>query len=97
MDQSLSERCLVCEARYGLEDAHFPYDIGMGRRRKSVVLPTVPLCLKCHGLEHLNDPETIATLIERAPDYWRSREEWEFARPYLERYLARREYLEAFS
>mgnify|MGYP001215724687 CR=1 FL=1 len=97
MDQSFSGRgrCLVCGSRYGLEDAHFPYGIGMGRRRRNVHLPTVTLCIYCHRLEHLNDPITIDILLRRAPDYWREREEWEFARPYLERYLARRKYLEA--
>lgn len=92
---SRGKECLVCGSRQYVEDAHFPYDIGMGRRRKRVSLPTVPLCIFCHRLEHLNDPEIIDTLIRRAPDYWRSRDEWGFSRPYLERYRARRKYLEA--
>jgi hypothetical protein len=71
--------------------------MGMDRRRRNVHLPTVSLCIRCHRLEHLNDSETIGTLLRRAPDYWREWEEWEFARPYLERYLARRKYLEAVS
>jgi len=86
--------CLLCGATDGVEDAHFPYDVGMGRKRARVSLPTVPLCVYCHRLEHLNDHETVDALIRSAPEYWQRCGVWDSARPHLERYLARREYLE---
>ena len=87
-------RCLVC-----LSDAtdshHWPEQIGMGRNRKKVNLPTVPLCRVCHDRYHDGHQGVVDELVRQAPAYWQSRGEWEWARPYLERFVARREYLGA--
>ena len=87
-------RCLVC-----LSDAtdphHWPEQVGMGRSRKKVNLPEVPLCRTCHDKYHDGCQSVCDELIRQAPAYWRSRGEWEWARPYLERFVARREYLGA--
>jgi len=69
--------------------------IGMGRKRKRVDLPTLPLCTRCHEFgQHMGNEEITLALIRKAPDYWQSRDEWDEARPYFERYVSRREYIE---
>jgi len=89
-------RCLVCGSHHEVERAHWPYAVGMGRNRKEVELPTVPLCVRCHEFgQHMGDEEIICKLIQRAPDYWNALGEWEFARPFYERFMSRRRYLEA--
>ena len=92
----VSPRCLSCGSHFQVERAHWPYAVGAGRNRKKVKLPTVPLCVKCHefGL-HMGDEEITCKLIDRAPGYWQAMGEWDFARPFFERYLSRRRYLEA--
>ena len=88
-------RCLVCGSHFQVERAHWPYAVGMGRNRKQVELPKLPLCVRCHEFgQHLGDEEIICKLIERAPFYWQEQGEWEDARPWFERYMSRRRYLD---
>lgn len=89
--------CLVC-GREPAEKAHWPYAVGMGRNRRKVDLPTVPLCPEHHRLGPGNahaDGWVVDELIAKAPDYWRSVGEWERAEPLFDRWLAKREYREA--
>jgi hypothetical protein len=95
-EEPITVRCLVCGSHSQVERAHWPYAVGMGRSRKKVELPTLPICVRCHEFgQHLGDEEITRKLIDRAPAYWQEMDEWEFARPYYERFVARLEYLEA--
>ena len=48
-----------------------------------------------HDRYHDGSESVCDELIRQAPAYWQSRGEWEWARPYLERFVSRREYLGA--
>jgi hypothetical protein len=66
----------------------------MGRnRKKHPELPWVPLCRACHDRD--GTEAFTQALIAKAPAYWQARGEWEAARPYFERFVARRSYREA--
>lgn len=89
-------RCLSCGSHFQIERAHWPKAVGMGRNRKKVKLPTLPLCVRCHEFGvHVGDEEITCKLIDRAPGYWQDMGEWERAEPLFDRWLSRREYLEA--
>ena len=91
----MNEPCLVCGSRFQVENAHWPKAIGMGRKRKKVHLPTLPLCVRCHEFgQHVGNEEIIMALIEKAPTYWQEHGMWEEARPVFETWLSRREYVE---
>jgi hypothetical protein len=63
--------CLLC-GQTPTENAHWPYAIGMGRKRRKVegTLPSVPLCLSCHHAAHWGNQEIVEQLIDRAPGHW---------------------------
>ena len=84
-------RCLVCNAPYAAE-AHWPEAVGMGRNRRKVDLPTLPMCHACHMRQHAGHGPTIERLIRKAPMYWQATGEWQWAKPYYDRFLSRREY-----
>jgi hypothetical protein len=65
----------------------------MGRNRKRVDLPIVPMCHVCHMRQHEGHGPTIERLIRKAPLYWQATGQWDKAMPYFERFMARREYL----
>ena len=93
---TVTDPCLVCGSTYQVENAHWPKAVGIGRSRKKVKLPTLPICIRCHEFgQHMGDETITLTLIAKAPDWWRMHDEWEFARPWYERFVAKREYLEA--
>jgi hypothetical protein len=86
--------CLACGSAFQVERAHWPYAVGMGRKRKKVDLPTIPLCIRCHEFgQHMGSQEVIELIIARAPGYWIAEGTWENARPYYERYLSKRAYI----
>lgn len=86
--------CLCECGRQATDDAHFPKHTGAGRkRREDDGLPRIPLCHQCHMALHVADRETTETVIAKAPDWWKSRGEWETAEPFFEVYMGRREYL----
>jgi hypothetical protein len=86
-------KCIVCGSTFMVEAAHWPYAVGMGRNRKKVNLPTVPLCVKCHEFgQHMGDEEVIAALIELAPRHWKESGQWEDAQPHFERWLSKRQF-----
>lgn len=89
--------CIVACGRTATTNAHWPEAVGNRKRKRHPELPTLPLCTECHTRQHAGHPPTIEALIANAPPYWKSQGTWEQARPYYERYLARREYLEAVS
>lgn len=85
-------KCIVCGAR-ATDNAHWPEAVGNRKRKRHPELPTVPMCHECHMRQHAAHEPTIEALIANAPAWWQSVGEWDKARPYLERYLSRREYL----
>ena len=92
--QEVTEYCLICGAPYP-ENCHWPEAVGMGRNRKRVDLPIVPMCHVCHMRQHEGHGPTIERLIRKAPLYWQATGQWDKAMPYFERFMTRREYLEA--
>lgn len=93
----MDEPCLAC-GRFPSEEAHWPKAVGLGRNRRKVDLPTVPLCADCHRLGPGNAHVggwVVDRLVAKAPTYWRQQGVWELARPYFEAWMGRREYLEA--
>jgi hypothetical protein len=89
--------CLACEKAKATDHAHFPRAVGMGRSRKKVVdLPRVWMCRECHvNKQHAGHEQTIRTLIEKAPMYWRETGQWEQAKEIFEAWVSRRDYLRA--
>lgn len=88
------EPCLICGRR--AENAHWPLAVGMGRNRKKVNLPTVPLCPEHHRLGPGNahaDGWVTDRLIELAPAWWQETGQWDTARPLFETWLGRREFV----
>ena len=88
----MTTHCLVCNAP-NPETCHWPEAVGMGRNRKRVDLPIVPMCHVCHMRQHEGHGPTIERLIRKAPLYWQATGQWYKAMPYYERFMARREYL----
>lgn len=89
------DACLVCGST-PTDTAHWPYAIGMGRKRKTIgpLLPTLPLCRPCHTRQHYADQDVIETLIRKAPGYWRSVGEWEQHQDGFETWVSKRRYRE---
>ena len=89
--------CLTCGRDFGVQQAHFPVDKGMGGRSKAedALLPRVPLCLWCPDWLHRADPIVEERLEAKAPDWWIQCGCWDFARPLFEKWQARRAYLRA--
>lgn len=87
-------KCIVGCGREATEPHHWPGAVGMGRnRKKHPALPTVPICRTCHDLYGGGNEAVTLALIANAPAYWQAQGTWEVARPYLERFVGRREYL----
>ena len=92
----MTDRCLICNAP--AECAHWPIAVGMGRNRKKLDLPTIPLCAEHHRLGPGNahaDGWVTERLITLAPEYWRSQGTWAKWEPVFDGWLSRRMYLEA--
>lgn len=89
------ERCLICGTPDGLEDCHWPIARGSHPKSEVPFLPVVPMCYRCHSMQHTGDEEVIMHLIHRAPEYWRREGLWEMYRNRFELYLSRRAYHEA--
>lgn len=83
--------CLSC-GREPTDRHHFPQAVGLGRNRKRVDLPTIPLCRTCHTKMHAGDRDVTERVVTKAPGYWQAVGEWERAEPLFRRWLSRREY-----